>query len=510
MNVLGLKFGKGDIDGFLGLFVDNLAVFLIIISLNLFVVGMPPEIVFGRILPGAGMGLLAGNLYYAYMAKRLGKKEGRDDVTALPSGISIVFAIVYTMGILLPVKIITGDPEMAWMIGVAATIIGSLICVLGAIIGPWLRRFIPRTAMLGALAGIAVMYIAGQNLAVIFDDPIIGFFSLAVVLWAYVAKGQLPFKLPAGLVALIFGSLIALLMGKTAIDFTGIGFNGPFPWIFHLGAQTFVESINFISIIIPVAVINFIATLNNVESAHSAGDEFPVREAMLADAGASLIGAVFGCCYPNNVFIGHPGYKKMGAKMGYSLISGVLLAIFAFFGLFSFINAAVPMAAVLPILIFIGVVMTSGAFSEVKKEHYVASAIALIPFVGEFAYEQINMVLGSLGVQATGDVVAGMKAAGLQYSGYSSLAYGTILISMLLASIVSFAISKEMKKVAAVSTVAACFAFFGIIHVPEMGINASPNLTIAWLIVAAMAFAADRFGKKSSGSDDNIKAQGEN
>ena len=108
MKVIGLKFSKGDVDGLLGIFVDNLSVFLVLISLNLFVVGMPAEIVFGRMLPGAALGLLFGNIYYAYLAKRLARKENRDDVTALPSGVSIVFVLVYTLGILLPVSRITG------------------------------------------------------------------------------------------------------------------------------------------------------------------------------------------------------------------------------------------------------------------------------------------------------------------------------------------------------------------------------------------------------------------
>lgn len=49
---------RGDFDGLLGLLVDNLSVFLLLISLNLYVVGMPAHIVFGRIIPGATIGLL--------------------------------------------------------------------------------------------------------------------------------------------------------------------------------------------------------------------------------------------------------------------------------------------------------------------------------------------------------------------------------------------------------------------------------------------------------------------
>ena len=75
MKILVLRFGKGDVDCFLGLLIDNLSVLLVLISLNLYVVGMPAEIVFGRILPSAGIGLLTGNIYYAYMAAAWRKRK---------------------------------------------------------------------------------------------------------------------------------------------------------------------------------------------------------------------------------------------------------------------------------------------------------------------------------------------------------------------------------------------------------------------------------------------------
>ena len=160
MKVFGLKIYKGDFDGLLGILIDNLSVFLMMISLNLYVVGMPAHIVFGRIIPGAALGLLFGNIYYAYMARKLQKKEGREDVTALPCGISAVFVSIYTMGILFPVVKITGDPELAWRIGLVANFIGAFICLLGALVGPSLRKFLPPAPLLGPVVGAALLFIS--------------------------------------------------------------------------------------------------------------------------------------------------------------------------------------------------------------------------------------------------------------------------------------------------------------------------------------------------------------
>lgn len=506
MNLFGLKVVKGDIDGFLGLFVDNLSVFLLIITLNIYVVGLPADIVFGRILPGAAVGLLFGNFYYAYLAKRISKKTGRTDITALPSGISIVFAIAYTFGILLPVAKITGNPEMAWIIGLAANVIGSLICLVGAFIAPWLRNFLPSSAMLGALAGVGIMFIAGMGLDDIFTNPYVGFPALAIIVWGFMARGKLPFRLPAGLLALLLGSVIAISMGQTAVSFSDVELQAPVPWIFKLGIQAFTDSFAYLSLIIPIAVINFVGTLNNVESAETAGDTYPVKEVLLADASASLLGAAFGCCYPNNVFIGHPGYKRMGATQSYGAMAGLFLAIFAICGLFGFLSKAVPFAALTPILIFVGLIMTEVAFTEVKKEHVAASAIAILPFIAEFAKEQIDMALNAVNVTKTADVLESLNKA-VNYEGLSYLSYGTVIISMFLAAIVAFTISKELKKAALVAFTASASSFVGLIHSPNLTIGGTPALTTAWALLGGLAIATHFYQQHQSADEKNTLAE---
>jgi AGZA family xanthine/uracil permease-like MFS transporter len=56
----------GDLDGFFGLFVDNLIQLLLIVTLCGQVLGMGAELLYGRILPGVAVSLLAGNLFYAF------------------------------------------------------------------------------------------------------------------------------------------------------------------------------------------------------------------------------------------------------------------------------------------------------------------------------------------------------------------------------------------------------------------------------------------------------------
>lgn len=483
MELKGFKFVKADFDALLGNFVDNLSVFLLLISLNLGL-GMPAEIIFGRMVPGGALGLLAGGLYYSWLARRTAIKQGRDDVTALPCGIGVVYVLMYTTGILAPVAKLTGDPVMAWRICLAANVIGSLVCLAAAFFGPQLRRFLPSAAMLGTLGGLAVTSIAGLNLNKIFSNPFIGFPALAIIVWGYFAKGRMPFKLSPGLVSLILGGIIAVCMGKASVDITAVGIHVPFPWLFKVGGQAFAECVPYLSIIIPIAVVNFVVTLNQLEGARAAGDEYPVRNVLLADATASLIGALFGCPYPNSLYSGHPAYKRMGARQSYSAVNGILLFLLAFFGMFSFMSKIFPMAAITPILIYIGVINMDVAFTKVPKKHICASAIAFLPFISMVAKQQIDAAAGALGFTLNADTVSALSA-GIDYKGFAALANGTILLAVILASIVAFLVNRELHKAAAMSAVATISSFFGLIHSSVLKPNSSPELTISWLVITA-------------------------
>src|SRR5215831_20761426 len=81
-------FVRGDIDGFFGLFIDNLLQLMLVAVLCGVVCGFPPELITGRVLPGAAVSILLGNLFYAWQARALMRKAGREDVTALPFGIN--------------------------------------------------------------------------------------------------------------------------------------------------------------------------------------------------------------------------------------------------------------------------------------------------------------------------------------------------------------------------------------------------------------------------------------
>ena len=94
MNLTGFKSSKsadslkipwwtrGETNAFFGLGFNILVNVLTLTSLLIFVVQIPATDVLGTVLPALGIAMLAGNIYYTFLARRLARKEGRSNVTA--------------------------------------------------------------------------------------------------------------------------------------------------------------------------------------------------------------------------------------------------------------------------------------------------------------------------------------------------------------------------------------------------------------------------------------------
>ena len=198
----------GDWNAFFGLGTNVLLNVLVLSGLALFVVGLPTETVFGRILPALAIALPLGNLFYAYLAYRLARQTGRDDVTAMPYGPSVPHYFFVTFVIMLPIVLRGGTPLEAWMAGLAWAFIVGVIILIGAFVGPTIRRFTPRAAMLGTLAGISIAFISMRPAFQMFEVPWISLPVLAIILLSWTAGVRMPGGVPGGLLAVIVGTAI--------------------------------------------------------------------------------------------------------------------------------------------------------------------------------------------------------------------------------------------------------------------------------------------------------------
>jgi AGZA family xanthine/uracil permease-like MFS transporter len=465
----------GDWNAFFGLGTNVLLNVLVLSSLMLFVVQLPADTVFGRILPALAIALPLGNLFYAYLAYRLAKEEGRDDVAAMPYGPSVPHYFFVTFVIMLPVLGKTGDVMKAWEAGIAWAFLIGVIVLIGAFIGPTIRKYTPRAAMLGTLAGISVAFISMNASFEMFNAAWIALATFAIILLSWTAGVRLPFGIPGGLAAIIVGSVIGWLsyfvFGWTGLDpqavtdsFAQVGIHLPAPGSEILSGLS--DVLPLLVTAIPLGVYNFTEGMNNVESASVAGDSYNLRHILLADGIGAVVGSFLGSPFPPAVYIGHPGWKAVGGRIGYSLATGIVISLICLFGLVGLFLAVIPRAALFPILLFIGLVIGSQAFQTSKAKYAPAIVLAIVPNIAQWAK---TLVDGALGAAGTNVGAVGYEALGNQgvlYAGLERLGAGAVVAGLMLGAIAYFIIAKEYSRAIVYTLIAGVLAFVGLIHDP--------------------------------------------
>jgi len=408
--LLGPGFG-GDIDGLFGLLVDNLIQLLVILAMLKTLVHMPNETILHQVMPAVGISVIFGNLFYSFQAWLGSRREGRRK-TALPYGINTPSVFAYILFIMVPVyhqSVETLGPDEAWRAAYAAGMIACLgsgmIEFFGSFAAKWIRVSTPRAAMLAALAGIAMTLIAMDFVVRLFTDPLIGLIPLAILLAGYFGKVRMPFGLPAGLVALVVGTVLAwvlTLLGHVTgwgllhdsanlrsvshvVESTGsAGLYWPDPrvvWPAIHDAFVTHEWLRYLGVIIPMGLFNLVGSLQNLESAEAAGDEYSTTPSLMVNGLGSILGGFLGSCFPTTIYIGHPGWKGMGAGWAYSLLNAVAIALLCLTGLAAALEAVVPITAGSAILLWIGVIITAQAFTASPKPHAGAVAVGLFPAI---------------------------------------------------------------------------------------------------------------------------------
>lgn len=474
-------FKREDVDAFFALFQNNLANF-VLIAVTMLSLGFPASLVFGKVIPGAAIAVIFGNLYYAYMANRLAKKENRTNVTALSYGISTPVMFVFLFGVLLPAHTLTGDPELAWKIALAAAFISGLIEVLASFTGNWIQRNLPRAAMLGALAGVALTFIAGEMLFNTLEMPVVGLFVLAVILVGIVGKVALPFRIPASLFAIVIGTVLAFSLGYVEIGTIREGFNhlGFYPILPSLAVfegfqYLFGGMIALLAVILPITIYNAIETMNNVEAMSAEGDHYDVRECQAVDGVGTMLGAAFGGLFPTTVYIATVGSKWMGAGRGYSILNAVVFAFAAMTGIIAALSAIIPVAVVAPILVYVGISMVSSAFGSNEKKYYPAVAIAMLPYFANYLMTRFN---GS-----TPEAIADLS------TGIVPLGEGAMFTATILGAVTVFIIDHQFHKAAIFAGIAALLSFFGFMHAEALAFGAAVDFAIGYALIGCFFFA---------------------
>jgi AGZA family xanthine/uracil permease-like MFS transporter len=503
-------FVRGDIDGFFGLFVDNLLQLMLIAVLCGNVCGMPSDLVFGRILPGAAFSILFGNLFYAWQARKLAIRTGRADVTALPYGINTVSLIAFVFLIIAPIYFETKDPNLAWQAGLFACLVSAVLECIGAFVGDLLRRHTPRAALLSSLAGIAITFISMGFVFQIFAMPAIALVPALFVIFVYGGQIKLPLGLPGGFIAVVLGVAMGWIL-----RWAGYPFFQPLQESYHFSVHfpktAFPDMFAFLkngqgwkyfSVIFPMALFNVIGSLQNLESAEAAGDRYDTRSSLLVNGFGSIVAACLGNPFPTTIYIGHPGWKAMGARWGYSILNGIVITILCLIGGVTLVLKVVPMKAMIGILLWIGMIITAQAFQEVPRKHSVAVAIGLMPALAAWALLLIETTLRKTG--STLYDVAPKFGDDLYVYGIISLSQGFMISCMILSAIMAYVVDRHFLKAALWTATAAVLSFFGVIHAylltpagvqNRFGFGAGKAYAFAYLIAATLLVALHNYNR---------------
>ncbi|HEX9079304.1 MAG TPA: MFS transporter [Desulfuromonadaceae bacterium] len=490
-------FAVGDINAFFGLMLDNMSGLVIMAAILTGAFHMPREVVLYRMIPGSAVGVLFGDLLYTWMAVRLARRTGNGRVTAMPLGLDTPSTFGMTFGVIGPTFLASGDATFTWEVGMATIVLMGAFKIAASFCGPGLRRAVPRAGLLGSIAAVALLLIAYLPFIKLFASPVVGFLSLGIVLASLIARIRLPFRVPGAFAGVLCGTAAYYLLGWGGLlpadhhflpQLTELRFALPLPTLAFLHGLG--RALVFLPLAIPFALATVVGGVDVTESAAAAGDDYSTRDILLVEGFATLLAGLCGGVIQSTPYIGHPAYKEMGGRAGYTLATAIFIGLGGIFGYLSFFVDLLPEAAVAPILVFIGIEITAQAFEATPRRHFKAIALAFLPTIAYLVQIQYGLVLGNLGkkgAELSGEMLASYRATLI-------LGNGFIVTSLLWGAAFACLLDHKLRQAAAFLGICALATLCGVIHSPlETGalfLPWHPPDPIAWHLAAGYAVMA--------------------
>jgi AGZA family xanthine/uracil permease-like MFS transporter len=527
--------------------LDNVGGMILMASLLVGVFGMDRNFVLTRMIPGTAVGVLVGDLIFTALAFRLARRTGRADVTAMPLGLdtpSTFGSVLFIIGPAYKSALASSnDPAAsahhAWMLGLTLLLASGVFKIACAPFCGWIRKVVPRAGLLGSLTAIALVLISFLPLLDIVSEPVVGMVSLGLMLATLTARWQLPRQFPGALFAvgvgcvlyyglywLGFGPESSIENARPSLAFRPalpLPFAETLAWL----GSSWREAVAYLPIAIPLALATVVGGIDCTESAAAAGDEYRTGQIVAVEGLATLIAGIFGGVIQTTPYIGQPAYKAMGARSAYTLATALFIGTVGILGVFDWIFYLVPKAVIFPVLIFIGLEITSQSFHATPFRHYPAVGFACVPALAYLAKITLDPILPLIGMR-----FAELPPA-TQHSiqTVTMLSGGFILTSLLWASALSNLIDGKIRPVVITLLIAALFSWFGIIHSPlpsspllppgevlrlleESGRGRASALqtpyhwTAAYVVMALALLALSRFGQPPPGTKSDRETSG--
>jgi adenine/guanine/hypoxanthine permease len=469
-------FVRGDVDGFFAIAMDNLVQLLLIPALCIGVVGMAPGIVYGRILPGIAMSYIVGNLFYAWQAHRLARRENRSDVCAIPFGLNTPTMIAYAFLVMLPARqlaLARGAPDpdaAAWQAGLVACLGSGMIEFFGAFVAGSLRRLTPRAALLASLSGAGIAFLTLNFMFDLYAHPVVGIVTLGLSLLFFFSGLRPRGGIPPAFVIVAVGTALAWATGLapgSAVLAGSVGLHAPGfvggELLRGLAGGLFLP---YLPIIIPMGLLNLLASMQCVESAAAAGDSFSLRSSLAANGMCTFAAACFGSPFPTSIYIGHPAWKRMGARAGYSTLNAVFMTAVCFTGSIAAIGWAVPVEAGIAIIVWVGLIITIQAFEVTPQRHWPAVIMGMVPVLISWVTFSVKNGIRIAGTspEFSQSLVNRFHAAGTFIEGGFALEQGAFFAALVLSAATVFIIERRLFVAAGWMFAAAALSLLGLMH----------------------------------------------
>jgi AGZA family xanthine/uracil permease-like MFS transporter len=409
-------------------------------------------------------------LFYAWQARRLVRQTGRADVTAIPFGVNTPTIFAYVFLIMGPVYTRTHDATLAWHAGIFASLLSGAVQTAGAFGTDWLRRHTPRAALLCPLAGLALAYLCLGFVFGVFANPAVALLPMIVLFTLYASRVRLPGRIPPALVAIALGAgLVAVLRyfglyQPASVTAIPAGLYLP-NFVNPLALFGRPEWWSYLTIILPLAALDTLASLQILESVKAAGDDFATTPSLLTNGLATLAAACLGSPFPTTLYVGHAAHKANGARSGYSAINGLVTLGLCLTGVLPFVLKIVPLEVAGPVIVWFGLVTVGQAFVEVPANQAVAVALGLIPILAQWVTSLLETVLA----KANSSIYAVMpyfsaSSTDLALGGLIALGQGGLLTAMLWSAALALAVERRFLASAAWMGAAAVLSSVGVIH----------------------------------------------
>jgi adenine/guanine/hypoxanthine permease len=345
-------------------------------------------------------------------------------------------------------------------------------------VGDFIRRHTPRAALLSTLAGIALAFLALDFLFRAYAFPIVGLTTLGLVFLFYYGKVQPRSGLPRGFVMLAVGTLVAwadhyatgsaiVPVGRLALENLRLYLPRPDPGLLFTWWRSIRDSI---AVVLPLGLVSTLWSLQTIESAAAAGDNYDTRSSLLFNGIASMGSALFGSPFLATIYFGHPGWKAIGSRSGYSVLNAAVMTFISCTGTLGVIVYFVPVEAGMAIIIWIGLAMAAQAFSVTKVRHVPAVLIGLVPALGAYTELVIKRTLMAVGVGSAGhpippDLNAQFASVADFYSaGVFAIGEGYIYTCMVLSAATVGIIDRKFGLAAAWFAIGGVLSLLGLAH----------------------------------------------